>query len=330
VHHRDACPQVLIDLTTASEPLPPPLAAGTLPLPPLPAVGDFQFAIMMEANDHNLTLYVAVADADVTVFTIAINISGRNVDVTMQRVIHFGSGFQAQLPAMALSLSVFSFSNASGQLPLCVVLTYSLAPACSVVVDERCGNATSRYICAANATGASVMSSSIAGVDVAPGRAYVLAYSLAGDQTASVYGAVVLSSDDDDVGSWMHGSERLAGFGSIANEPLYLYTGDNPSVTLAPINGSNGHSLASVAFLLTYDSGFCPNSETNNKRADKGVCDIPPGACEGSSVLNYAYGSVQALQQLLLQKTPLSPCHPSIVRRSACVRFKTIAPCIPS
>ena len=330
---------MLIDLTTASEPLPPPLAAGTLPLPPLPAVGDFQFAIMMEADDHNLTLYVAVADADVTVFTIAINISGRNVYVTLQNVIPFGSFFQAQLPVMALSLSVFSFSNASGQPPLCVVLTYSL-PACSVVVDERCGIATSRYICAANATGASVMSSSIAGVDLAPRRAYVLAYSLtdqrghAPAQTASVYGAVVLSSDDDDddddAGSWMNGSERLAGFGSLADEPLYLYTGDNPSVTLAPINGSNGHPLASVAFLLTYDSGFCPNSETNNKRADKGVCDIPPGACEGSSVLNYAYGSVQALQQLLLQKTPLSPCHPSIVRRSACVRFKTIAHCIPS
>ena len=49
------------------------------------------------------------------------------------------------------------------------------------------------------------------------------------------------------------------------------------------------------------------------KRADQGVCDIAPTMCEGSSVLNYAYGSVHTLQQLLQQKEPLSPCHPSIV-----------------
>ena len=126
---------------------------------------------------------------------------------------------------------------------------------------------------------------------------------------------------EEDEREWEEGNEwQAAGFGCVADEPLYLYLGDNPSIALTPIGSGNGSSAASsgspmssVAFLLTQDSGYCPNSEINNKRADRGVCDMLPSFCEGSSVMNYAYGSLQALQLLLQQNKPLSPCHPSIV-----------------
>jgi hypothetical protein len=202
---------------------------------------------------------------------------------------------------------------------------------CTIVVDERCGN-SSRVTCAANATDGSVVnSSSVAGVDLLSQRAYVLAFSMSRDQdrqpdggsqlaAASVYGAVVLASAEGDGEPWVDDMAGLASSASSAAGPLYLYLGNNPSVALAPVESAGG-SLASVAFLLTFDSGFCPNSETNNKRADLGVCDIFPVTCEGSSVLNYAYGSAQALQQLLQQNLPLSPCHSSVVSLMTILAF---------
>jgi hypothetical protein len=316
------CLQLLLDMTAAKEPLPPPLAEGALPLPPLPAVGHFQFDITMRAAGQSLVLYVAVASAEVEVFVVVMDISGSSVAVAMQRAVHFG---RAPPQLAALSLSVLPLSNSSDQPPLCVVLAYSSPPSCTVVVDERCGSLPSRSTCAANTTGGSVTSSSIAGVDLLSRRAYVLAYSMSherqvlpgrgGHVTAlavSVYGAVVLSSaagDEEDDGTWVEEGERFPG----AGEPAFLSAGDNPSLALL-LPAESAPSLSSVAFLLTHDSGYCPNSEANNKRADEGVCDISPASCDASSVLNYAYGSAQALQQLLLQKIPLSPCIPSIVR----------------
>ncbi len=327
--------QILVDISSPSEPLPQPLAIGSLPLPPLPAVGQFQFGILLESDGDNLTLYVAVGQHDVTVFAVALNVTGSSVVVALQGVYHFGSLSQAQLST--LSLSFFHTNNSSSQIPICTVLAYSAPPFCTVVVEERCGNTSSLSTCVTNTTDASVLSSSIAGFESLSGRVHVVLYSMshnlqlenirhhlngsAQTQAASVYGAVLLISDADHERSWVHGNERLSGFDSNASnvdEPLYLYAGDNPSVTLLPIAGSDTTGtdvLSSVAFLMTHDSGYCPNSEVNNKRADRGVCDILPTTCEGSSVMNYAYGSVRALQQLLQQKEPLSPCHPSIVSR---------------
>jgi len=334
--------QALIVISSSSEPLPPPLATGALPLPPLPAVGEFQFAIMMEAIGHDLTLFVLVVDeVFVTMYTVVMNVSGGGgVEAVLQDVRLFGT-LPAQVQLQTLSASIFQASNSSRQ--LCVVLAYSAAPACSVVVDERCGN-TSLSTCAANTTAASVLSSSVAGVDLPPNRAYAVVYSMfavacgsscneqrehlhkdAGGglevQAASVYGAVLVVPAAGDEREWEEGNEwQAAGFGCVADEPMYLYLGDNPSIALTPIGSGNrssaagsGSPLSSVAFLLTQDSGYCPNSEINNKRADRGVCDMLPSFCEGSSVMNYAYGSLQALQLLLQQNKPLSPCHPSIV-----------------
>jgi hypothetical protein len=76
---------------------------------------------MMEAVGFNLALYVAVVmDAEVNVFVIALNISGSDVRVEMQRALHFGRVAQAQL--QALSLAVFPLINASKHSPICVVL----------------------------------------------------------------------------------------------------------------------------------------------------------------------------------------------------------------
>lgn len=331
--------QILVDISSPSEPLPQPLATGSLPLPPLPAVGQFQFGIFLEADGDNLTLYVAVGQNDVTVFAVALNVTGSSVAVALQGVYHFGSLSQAQLST--LSLSLFLTNNSSSQIPICTVLAYSASPFCTVVVEERCGNTSSRSTCVTNTTHASVLSSSIAGFESLSGRVVVVLYSMSHNlqlenirhhlngsvqtQAASVYGAVLLTSDADHERSWFHGNEGLSGFDSnvsTVDGPLYLYAGDNPSVTLLPIAGSKENRdtmgtdvLSSVAFLMTHDSGYCPNSEINNKRADRGVCDILPTTCEGSSVMNYAYGSVQGLQQLLQQMEPLSPCHPSIVSR---------------
>jgi hypothetical protein len=303
------------------------LAIGQLPLPPLPAVGEFQFGIMAEVEGETLTLYVVVAQVDVTVFTVIINASDSRGEIALQGVRSFGRVPQTRMSTLSVSLLQ---ATSSRQTPVCIVLAYSAAPACSVVVDERCSNETSLPMCVANTTSANVLSSSIAGLGSLSSTVYVLLYSMSpiletlpqrGDpagsaraQAASVYGAVLSAPANDDE-TWVVGKEWRAGFRSRAGEPLYLYMGDNPSVALAPTKSAaiGGSDLLSVAFLLTHDSGYCPNSEKNNKRADQGVCDIAPTMCEGSSVLNYAYGSVHTLQQLLQQKEPLSPCHPSIV-----------------
>lgn len=310
---------------------------GALPLPPLPAIGEFQFGVILEADGDNLTLYVALAHADVTVFAVAMNVTEDTVSVALLAAHHFGS-LPRDLPP-ALSVALFRTTTPSIESPICVALAYSAAPACTIVVDERCGNTSFRSTCVANATNASVLSSSIAAVELSSGRVYVLLYSMplttqsfqrheltgklsdggAHSQAASVYGAVLSPSAVDYERWWVEGDAWSARIGADADEPLYLYLGDNPSVSLLPItSGSDniGNSvLASVAFLLTDDSGYCPNSEINNKRADQGVCDILPSTCDGSSIMNYAYGSVQALQLLLLEKKQLSPCHPSIVSR---------------
>jgi len=307
--------------------LPQPLAMGPLPLPPLPAVAEFQFGIMVEVDGETLTLYVAVAQVDVTVFTVIINASDSRGGIALQGVRSFGRVPQTRMSTLSVSLLQ---AASSPQTPVCIVLAYSATPACTLAVDERCGNETSLPTCVANTTSATVLSSSIAGLGSLSGTVYVLLYSMSpiletlpqrGDpagsaraQAASVYGAVLSAPPNDDE-TWVVGKEWRAGFRSLAGEPLYLYMGDNPSVALAPTKSAaiGGSDLLSVAFLLTHDSGYCPNSEKNNKRADQGVCDIAPTMCEGSSVLNYAYGSVHTLQQLLQQKEPLSPCHPSIV-----------------
>jgi hypothetical protein len=338
--------QTLIAISSTSEPLPPPLATGALPLPPLPAVGMFQFGIMMEVIWDHLTLYVAVASADVMIYAVVMNVSSGGVQVALQQVHHFGSlSAHAQLPT--LSTSIFQANNSSPQ--LCVVLAYSAAPVCSVVIDERCDN-TSLATCAANTTDALVLSSSIAGIDLPPNRAYAVVYSMSeivhihgqrgrldtsGSevQAASVYGTVIVAPAVSDRREWVNGNEWQAGFGTGADEPLYLYVGNNPSITVLPISSSSssGGPLSSVAFLLTHDSGYCPNSEINNKRADRGVCDILPVFCEGSSVINYAYGSLQSLQMLLRHKNPLSPCDPSIVSRglsALTARMHSIACCL--
>jgi hypothetical protein len=315
---------------------------GKLPLPPLPAVGEFQFGVMAEVEGETLTLYVVVAQVDVTVFTVIINASDSRGEIALQGVRSFGRVPQTRMSTLSVSLLQ---ATSSRQTPVCIVLAYSAAPACSVVVDERCGNETSLPTCVANTTSATVLSSSIAGLGSLSGAVYVLLYSMSpiletlpqrGDpagsaraQAASVYGAVLSAPPNDDE-TWVVGKEWRAGFRSLAGEPLYLYMGDNPSVALAPTKSAaiGGSDLLSVAFLLTHDSGYCPNSEKNNKRADQGVCDIAPTMCEGSSVLNYAYGSVHTLQQLLQQKEPLSPCHPSIVslpRPSSTTRSSFIA-----
>lgn len=282
---------------------------------------------MAEVEGETLTLYVVVAQVDVTVFTVIINASDSRGEIALQGVRSFGHVPQTRMSTLSVSLLQ---ATSSRQTPVCIVLAYSAAPACSVVVDERCGNETSLPTCIANTTSATVLSSSIAGLGSLSGTVYVLLYSMSpiletlpqrGDpagsaraQAASVYGAVLSAPPNDDE-TWVVGKEWRAGFRSLAGEPLYLYMGDNPSVALAPTKSAaiGGSDLLSVAFLLTHDSGYCPNSEKNNKRADQGVCDIAPTLCEGSSVLNYAYGSVHTLQQLLQQKEPLSPCHPSIV-----------------
>jgi hypothetical protein len=282
---------------------------------------------MAEVEGETLTLYVVVAQVDVTVFTVIINASDSRGEIALQGVRSFGRVPQTRMSTLSVSLLQ---ATSSRQTPVCIVLAYSAAPACSVVVDERCGNETSLPTCVANTTSATVLSSSIAGLGSLSGTVYVLLYSMSpiletlpqrGDpagsaraQAASVYGAVLSAPPNDDE-TWVVGKEWRAGFRSLAGEPLYLYMGDNPSVALAPTKSAaiGGSDLLSVAFLLTHDSGYCPNSEKNNKRADQGVCDIAPTMCEGSSILNYAYGSVHTLQQLLQQKEPLSSCHPSIV-----------------
>ena len=307
--------------------MPQPLAMGPLPLPPLPAVAEFQFGIMVEVDGETLTLYVAVAQVDVTVFTVIINASDSRGEIALQGVRSFGRVPQTRMSTLSVSLLQ---AASSPQTPVCIVLAYSATPACTVVLDERCGNETSLPTCVANTTSATVLSSSIAGLGSLSGRVYVLLYSMSpilethtqrGDlagsahaQASSVYGAVLSAPPNDD-GTGVVGKEWRAGLRSLSGEPLYLYMGDNPSVALAPIKSAaiGGSDILSVAFLLTHDSGYCPSSEKNNKRADQGVCDIAPTMCEGSSVLNYAYGSVHTLQQLLQQKEPLSPCHPSIV-----------------
>ncbi len=312
---------------------------GALPLPPLPAIGEFQFGVVLEADGDNLTLYVALAHADVTVFAVTMNVTEDTVGVALLAAHHFGSLPRDQPPA--LSVALFRTTTPFSESTICVALAYSAAPACTIVVDERCGNTSSRSTCVANATSASVLSSSIAAVELSSDRVYVLLYSMsltthsfqrhdlgkqshgsAHSQAASVYGAVLSPSAADYERCWVEGNAWPARIGADGDEPLYLYMGDNPSVALLPItSGSDNHNsirsgvLASVAFLLTHDSGYCPNSEINNKRADQGVCDVLPSTCDGSSVMNYAYGSVKALQLLLQEKKQLSPCHPSIVSR---------------
>jgi hypothetical protein len=320
--------QSIFNVSSTSEPLPVPAGVGTLPLPPLPAVGGFQFGVMIEYDENNnVVLYIAVADADVTVFAFVMNASHGNVVFVLKQVHDFGGLSSALLPA--LSISIFQ-TNYSGS-HLCVVLAYSAAPVCSIVVEERCMN-ESRSTCVANTTAASVSSSSVAAVDSSSGRVYVLVYSMSavlhggknghsdeldsGDfhtPVASVYGAVISAAAD---GSWGFVGKEQAG---TAGEPVYMYMGDNPHVSVVSLQcsdencGGSSSAMSSAAFLITHDSGFCPNSETNNKRADSGACDISPSVCSGSSVMNYAYGSLEALQQLLTSKTPLSACHPSIV-----------------
>lgn len=275
---------------------------------------------MAEVDGQTLTLYVVVAQVDVTVFTVIINASDSRGEIALQGVRSFGRVPQTRMSTLSVSLLQ---AASSPQTPVCVVLAYSATPACTLAVDERCGNETSLPTCVANTTSATVLSSSIAGLGSLSGRVYVLLYSMSpilethtqrGDLASSVYGAVLSAPPNDD-GTGVVGKEWRAGLRSLSGEPLYLYMGDNPSVALAPIKSAaiGGSDILSVAFLLTHDSGYCPNSEKNNKRADQGVCDIAPTICEGSSVLNYAYGSVHTLQQLLQQKEPLSPCHPSIV-----------------
>ena len=338
--NHNALLQILIDISSAKEPLPEPLAMGSLPLPPLPAVGEFQFGIIMEADGDYLTLYVAVAQVDVTVYVVTLNVSDGSVGAALQTMHHYGS-LHVFSVLSTLSVSLFFKKHTSIPLPVCIVLAYSAAPACTIVVDERCSNTMSLSTCVANTTIASVLSSSIAGVESLSGRLYVLLYSMVSSAKstflreklrkhannsmhlqAAVYGAVLMTNNADTERSWVKGTEWPSEFGSNTDEPLYLYMGDNPSVTLLPTtNGSKTDGmiddslLPSVAFLLSHDSGYCPNSEINNKRADRGVCDILPSTCEGSSILNYAYGSVQSLQLLLQQKEPLSPCHPSFVSR---------------
>ena len=139
-------------------------------------------------------------------------------------------GVEAIATTTARGESTYVHCKAGRGRSVCIVLAYSATPACTVVLDERCGNETSLPTCVANTTSATVLSSSIAGLGSLSGRVYVLLYSMSpilethtqrGDLASSVYGAVLSAPPNDD-GTGVVGKEWRAGLRSLSGEPLYF------------------------------------------------------------------------------------------------------------